>query len=160
VRTQYSAYLDVRYKNLGLFVLGVGRLGDYNSRNESDNNNVEEGYFQVIGNVKYSEYALEAYGPDNKDVNALHPRLTTSSGGNNDRNSSFWVYENNSFTLPTIQLTYHFSGGNAISFLKESQLYLRGGNLVVFGKNKAFTEVNPYDAPKTKTIVLGIVTSF
>jgi hypothetical protein len=82
-RTQYSLYLDFRFKNIGLYVLGVGRLGDSNSRTSD--------YFQVIGDVKYSEYALQAYGPGNLDVGALHPRLTTSRGGNNDRNSSFWV---------------------------------------------------------------------
>ena len=160
VRTQYSAYIDVRYKNFGFYALGIGRLGDSNTRNESDADGVEEGYFQIAGNVKYSEYALQAYGPDNQDVNAIHPRLTTTSGGNNDRNSSYWVYENNSFTLPAVQLTYYFKGRNSISFLKDSQLYLRGGNLVVLGKNKAFTEVNPYDAPKTRSFVIGIITSF
>jgi hypothetical protein len=121
---------------------------------------VEEGYFQVIGDVKYSEYALQAYGPNNMDVNAMHPRLTTRSGGNNDRNSSYWVFGNDSFILPTVQLTYHFNGGSSIPFLKDSQIYLRGSNLAVFNKNKAFTEVNPYGAPRTSSVVLGIVTSF
>jgi hypothetical protein len=117
-------------------------------------------YFQVIGDVKYSEYALQAYGPGNTDVNAIHPRLTTRSGGNNDRNSSFWVFGNNSFILPTVQLTYHFSGGSAIPFLKDSQIYLRGSNLAVSNENKAFTEVNPYGAPRTSSVVIGIITSF
>ncbi len=159
-RTQYSAHLDLRFKNLGLYILGVGRLGDSGSRNESDNLDVEEGYFQVIGDVKYSEYALQAYGPGNMDVNAIHPRLTTRSGGNNDRNSSFWVFGNDSFIIPTVQLTYHFNGGSTIPFLQNSQIYIRGSNLAVINKNKAFTEVNPYDAPKTRSVVLGIITSF
>ena len=42
MRTQYSAYLDLRFRNFGLYVLGVGRLGDSNSRNESDPDNVEK----------------------------------------------------------------------------------------------------------------------
>jgi hypothetical protein len=159
-RTQYSTYLDLRFRNVGFYILGIGRLGDSNSRNESDANNVEEGYFQVIGDVKYSEYAMQAYGPDNMDVNALHPRLTTRSGGNNDRNSSFWLYENNSFTIPTVQLTYHFNGGSAIPFLEDSQVYIRGSNLAVINNNKAYTEVNPYGAPRTKSVVMGIITSF
>ena len=159
-RTQYSAYLDLRFRNIGLYVLGVGRLGDSNTRNESDGQDVEEGYFQVIGDVKYSEYALQAYGPGNMDVNAIHPRLTTRSGGNNDRNSSYWVFDNNSFMLPTIQLTYHFKGGSAIPFLKDSQIFLRGSNLAVMNKNKAFTEVNPYGAPRTSGVVMGIIASF
>ena len=103
---------------------------------------------------------MQAYGPNNKDLNALNPRLTSLNGGNNDRNSSFWVYENTSFTLPTVQLTYRFNGGNAISFLKDSQVYVRGGNLVVLGKNKEYTEVNPGAAPNTRSFVLGFVTTF
>ncbi len=153
VRTQYSVYLDLRYRNFGLYVLGIGRIGDSNTRNSSS-------YYKVQGNVKFSEYAMQAYGPNNPDLNTLNPRLTTTSGGNNDRNSSFWVYENNSFTLPTLQLTYHFNGGNALSFLKDSQVYARGGNLVVLGKNKEYTEVNPSGAPNTRSFVLGFVTSF
>ncbi|MEX0983031.1 MAG: hypothetical protein WDZ47_13190 [Bacteroidales bacterium] len=152
-RTQVGAYLDVRFRNVGFYILGVGRLGDSNSRSAGD-------YFQVIGDVKYSEYAMEAYGPGNMDVNAIHPRLTTRSGGNNDRNSSYWVFENNSFMLPTVQLTYHFNGGNGLPFLQDSQVYVRGSNLAVINKNKAYTEVNPYGAPGTKSVVLGIVTSF
>ncbi|MEX0988057.1 MAG: SusC/RagA family TonB-linked outer membrane protein [Bacteroidales bacterium] len=151
-RTQVSAHLDLRFRNIGFYILGVGRLGDDNFRNLD--------YFRIIGDVKYSEYALQAYGPDNKDVSAIHPRLTTRSGGNNDRNSSYWLFENNSLMLPTIQLTYHFDGGSALSFLKDSQIYVRGSNLAVLNKNKAYTEVNPYSAPRTRSVVLGILTSF
>jgi TonB-linked SusC/RagA family outer membrane protein len=152
VRTQYSAYLNLRYKNLGLYVMGIGRLGDSDYRSGS--------YFRVFGDVKFSEYALQAYGPDNKDVNAIHPRLATSSGGHSDRNSSYWVYENNSFTLPVVQLTYHFKGTNGLSFLNQSRAYIRGTNLVVLNKNKEYSEVNPSGAPRLRSIVLGLVTSF
>jgi hypothetical protein len=151
-RTQISAYLDIRYKNLGLYVLGIGRFGDSDYRTGS--------YFRVFGDIKYSEYAMQAYGPDNKDINALHPRLSTSSGGHNDRNSSFWIYGNNSFTLPAIQLTYHLKGKNGLSFLKQSGVYIRASNLVILGKNKEYTEVNPDGAPKLKSFVLGLLTSF
>ncbi len=152
VRTQYSAYLDLRYKNLSLYVLGIGRLGDYNYRSGS--------YFRVFGDVKFSEYAMQAYGPNNQDVNAIHPRLATSSGGHSDRNSSYWVYENNSFTLPVVQLTYHFKGVNGLSFLNQSRAYIRGSNLVVLNKNNKYSEVNPSGAPRLSSVVLGLLTSF
>ncbi|MFC2116386.1 SusC/RagA family TonB-linked outer membrane protein [Bacteroidota bacterium] len=152
IRTQYSAYLDLRFKNLGFYILGIGRFGDSNYRSGS--------YFRVFGDIKYSEYAMQAYGPGNKDVNASHPRLSTNSGGHNDRNSSYWVYENNSFRLPTMQLTYHFKGKNKMSFLKPSRVYVRAGNMVILGKNKKYTEVNPFGAPSTRNIVMGLVTSF
>lgn len=151
-RTQFSAYLDIRFKNIGFYLLGIGRFGDSNYRTGS--------YFRVYGDIKYSEYALQAYGPDNKNTNALHPRLSTNSGGHNDRNSSYWLYQNNSFTLPTMQLTYHFKGQNRFSFLNSSRAYIRGSNLLVLSETKEYTEVNPTSAPKLRSIVVGLVTSF
>lgn len=152
VRTQYSAYIDVRYKNFGLYILGIGRLGGSAYRSGS--------YFRVFGDVKYSEYATQAYGPDNKDINAIHPRLSANSGGHNDRNSSFWTYENDRFTLPVVQLTYQLGGTDESSRLKPSQVYVRGSNILVLGKNKKFFEVNPAGAPGTRSIVVGLITSF
>src|SRR3546814_17846285 len=58
IRTQYSLYMDIRYKHFGLYVLGIGKAG--NSSFRSGN------YNRVFGNVKSSEMANYAYGPDNK----------------------------------------------------------------------------------------------
>ena len=152
LRTQGSLYLDVNFKSLEFYVLGITQLGDYNYRSGS--------YYRVFGDVKYSEMANDAYGPGNKDVNAIHPRLSTTSASNNDRNSDYWLYKNNNFVIPTMQLTYHFSGANKLSFLKNSRIYLRADNALVFGKNKKYTEVNIGTAPKTRRFTLGIVASF
>jgi len=151
-RTQYSLYLDVNYKNLEFFILGIGHLGDDNYRSGD--------YYRVFGNVKYSEMVNDAYGPNNKDVNAMHPRLSATSSSNNNRNSDYWLYRNNSFVVPTMQLTYHFSGTNKLSFLKESRIYVRANNALVFGENKKYTELNVGSAPKTKSLSIGLITSF
>jgi TonB-linked SusC/RagA family outer membrane protein len=152
LRSQYSFYLDVNFRKFNLFVLGVGESGRSQFRSGS--------YHRVYGNVKYSEMANEAYGPDNKDVNALHPRLSRGNVSNNNRNSDFWLYNDNNFIIPTIQLTYNFSGINAFSFLKDSRVYLRADNMLVFGKNKKYSEVNVGGAPRTKAFTVGIATSF
>jgi len=152
LRTQYSLYLDVKYKKLELYVLGIGQIGDDNYRSGD--------YFRVFGDVKYSEMVNEAYGPNNKDVNALHPRLSATSSSNNNRNSDYWIYKNNSFVIPTMQLTYNFSGAGKISFLKESRVYVRADNAVVFGSNKEYSELNIGTAPKTRSFSAGLITSF
>ncbi len=36
MRTQYSAYLDIRFRNFGLYILGIGRMGDSNTRNSPE----------------------------------------------------------------------------------------------------------------------------
>ncbi len=152
LRTQYSFYLDINFRNFNFYVLGVGEAGRSQFRSGS--------YYRVYGNVKYSEMANEAYGPDNKDVNALHPRLSRGNVSNNNRNSDFWLYNDNNFIIPTMQLTYTFSGTNALSILNGSRVYLRADNTVVFGKNKKYSEVNVGGAPRTKAFTVGIVTSF
>jgi TonB-linked SusC/RagA family outer membrane protein len=151
-RTQCNLYLDLRYKNLEFFVLGTGYFGDSNYRSGN--------YYRVFGNGKYSEMANEAYGPNNKDVNATHPRLSATDATNNNRNSDYWLYKNNRFRIPTMQLTYHFDGGDKLSFLKDSRIYVKGNSLFVFGKNKKYLEVNTNGSPFTRSLQIGFVTSF
>ncbi|NOR74233.1 MAG: SusC/RagA family TonB-linked outer membrane protein [Draconibacterium sp.] len=151
-RTQYSLYLDLKYKNFEFYVLGTGYSGDSNYRSGS--------YYRVFGNVKYSEMANEAWDPNNPDVNATHPRLSATDSKNNNRNSDYWLYENNRFMIPTMQLTYHFNGGKNLEFLKDSRIYLRGGNILVFGNNTKYTEVVTDDYPNTKSLTFGFIASF
>ena len=152
IRTQYSVFLDVKFRNIEFYALGIGQMGDHNYRSGS--------YFRVFGNDKYSEMVNEAYGPNNLDPNASHPRLTTTDGNHNDRNSDYWIYKNNSFVVPTMQLTYHFKGVGRMDFIKNSRVYLRADNMVITGKNKKYTEINPGGAPRTKGLSIGFVTSF
>jgi hypothetical protein len=152
LRTQYSLYLNIGYKDFDFYLLGVGQTGDANYRSGS--------YFRVFGDVKYSEMANLAYGPDNKDVNALHPRLSATSSGNNNRNSDYWLYKNNSFVIPTMQLTYNFPGSGKMSFLKDSRVYARASNAIVLGSNKQYSEVVIGGVPRTKSYTLGLIASF
>ena len=152
LRTQYSLYLDFKFKNLEFYILGIGQAGNDDYRAGS--------YYRVFGDVKYSEMVNDAYGPNNKDVNAIHPRLSTTTASNNNRDSDYWMYKNNSFVVPTMQLTYNFSGGNKLSFLKDSRVYVRANNAFVLGENKKYTELNVGSAPKTRNFSIGLVTSF
>jgi len=152
LRTQYSLYLNINFKNLDFYILGIGQMGDYSYRTGD--------YFRVFGDLKYSEMVNQAYGPNNKDVNALHPRLTATSSSNNDRNSDYWLYKNNSFVIPAMQLTYHFSGAGKFNFLNDSRLYVRADNAVVLGSNKKYSELNIGGVPITRSFSVGLITSF
>lgn len=151
-RNQYSMYLDLEYKNFEFFVLGVASTGDSNYRSGS--------YFRVQGNVKYSDQANLAYGPNNKDVNAIHPRLSAGNVSNNNRNSDYWIYKNNTFTIPTMQLTYKVKSENEASWIKDARIYARATNVAVLGENTEYTEINVGGSPRTRTFSLGFVTSF
>ncbi|MCK4921542.1 MAG: SusC/RagA family TonB-linked outer membrane protein [Bacteroidales bacterium] len=151
VRTQYGLFLNIRFKNIEFYALGIGRMGDSNYRSGD--------YFRVYSNDKYSVMVNDAYGPDNMDVNAIHPRLSTTNGSHNNRNSDYWMYENNTFEIPTMQITYHFGGRNK-AFLSDSRLYVRANNILINGKNTQYTEVNPGGTPRTKGFTMGLLTSF
>ncbi len=152
LRTQYSFYLDLNYKDLEFYILGIGQGGDDNYRTGN--------YYRVFGDIKYSEMVNDAYGPDNKNVNAIHPRLSATSSSNNNRNSDYWLFRNNSFVVPVMQLSYHFSGGDKLTFLKNSRVFIRANNALVLGKNKKYSELNVGSAPKTRNLAVGLVTSF
>ena len=152
LRTQVSLYLDLKFKNLGFYILGIGQAGNSDYRTGS--------YYRVFGDVKYSEMVNDAYGHNNKNVNAIHPRLSATTSSNNNRNSDYWLYKNNSFVIPTMQLSYNFSGKNKFSFLRDSRVYVRANNAIVLGGNKKYTELNVGSAPKTRDFAVGFVTSF
>ena len=138
-------------KIIFIYILGIGQAADNNYRTGD--------YYRVFGDVKYSEMVYDAYGPNNKDVNATHPRLSVSSFSNNNRNSDYWIYKNDNFVIPTMQLTYHFSGADD-SFLKKTRIFLRAENALVLGENKKYTELNVGGAPKTRNLIIGLVASF
>ncbi len=150
---QYGVSLNLNYKNWQFFVLGVGQFGQDQFRNGS--------YFRFSGQDKYSVYALDAYGPNNPDVNASIPRLSSGNNSNNNRNSSFWLYENNFFNIPAIQLGYNFRT-NETSGIKDLKIYVRGIDIVSFNKNKEFTNLNfgVGSSPQTSGFALGLNTTF
>ncbi|MCC4211270.1 SusC/RagA family TonB-linked outer membrane protein [Leeuwenhoekiella parthenopeia] len=150
---QYGVSLNLNYKNWQFYVLGVGQFGQDQFRNGS--------YFRFSGQDKYSVYALDAYGPGNTDVNATIPRLSSGNNSNNNRNSSFWLYENNFFNIPAIQLGYNFRT-NETSGIKDLKIYLRGIDVVSFNKNKEFTNLNfgVGSSPQTSGFALGLNTTF
>ena len=151
-RMQYSLYLKLRVKQFDFYALGIGQLGDYNMRSNN--------YHQFFGELKYPEFAKQAYGPSNKNVNAEYPRLSSTKNNNNFRNSTYWMYENNWFKIPTLQITYNITSKNVSGIVKDASIYLRATDLVTVSKNKDLTEVNFDSAPQTRGVSIGFVTKF
>jgi len=149
---QYSIYFTLKMKQLELFAVGVGSVGDYNNRNSD--------YFRVSGNVtKYPEHLKQAYSASNPDVNAAYPRLTAARSLNNNQTSDFWLYKNNTFSLPAMQLSYNFIGKPS-STLKMTKLYVRGTDLLRVDPNSVYNDVRVGSEPRTRTVALGSVFQF
>lgn len=150
--TQIAVNLQLSYKSFSLYTLGVGQFGGDVYYSNS--------YYWVNGNDKYSEVVLNRWTPGTAE-SATYPRLTTGSGSNNFRNSSFWLYDNNWFEIRTIQLTWHLPTRTAQQLkLSNASLYLRGTDLMVFSKIKDQRELSIGEEPKTRAVTLGLNIEF
>jgi hypothetical protein len=144
-RIEYSFNLSIKYKSFEFFALATGQTGQYTYFNNS--------YYWVYGTRKYSEIVLNRWTPATA-ATATYPRLTTLSNDNNFRNSTYWLYKNNWFTLQTAQLTYSLPRN--IAGIKEARIFVRGNNLLTISKIKDKSELNIGTAPQTRFYSLGI----
>ncbi len=146
-----SLNLDLKYNNWQFFAQVAGAFGGMGYKNSD--------YYWFTGtDAAYSEFAKLAYDPENPDPNAECPRLTTGTGTNNYRNSTFWIYDRSYVSLEAVQLGYTFNTkSNAIKKLK---LYVRGSNLFRIAKDKDVQQLNYGSAPQSRLYSFGIVTSF
>ena len=148
---QYSMYFNLKYKQFELYALGIGYVGG-NSMRTGD-------YYRPFGNAKkYPEHIKTAYSASNPDVDALYPRLTTTSSSHNNQSSDFWMYNGNSFSIPTIQLTYNYIG-KPKSVVKDLKIYLKGSNLIRYNANPTYANLS-LSAPKSYSLNIGTIFSF
>jgi TonB-linked SusC/RagA family outer membrane protein len=144
-RFEYSFNLSLKYKAFELFALATGQSGMDNYTNSP--------YYWVYGTRKYSEVVSDRWTPATAS-SAAYPRLTTLSNDNNYRNSTFWLYNNDWFTLQTVQFTYTMP--LKINGINEAQFFIRGNNLLTVSKNKDKSQLNVATAPQTRFYSLGI----
>ena len=141
----YSFILSLKYKAFELFALANGQTGS-----ETYFNNA---YYWVYGSRKYSDVVLNRWTPSTATT-ATYPRLTTLSNENNFRNSTFWLYNKNWFTIQTVQLTYTLPA--QIAGIQEARLFARADNLMTMSKIKDMLQLNIGTAPQTRFYSLGV----
>lgn len=148
----FALNINFKYDRWNLYIQANGGFGGKGFMNSD--------YYWFKGNeAKYSEYALLAYNPDAPDLNAAYPRLTLTSGNNNYRNSTFWMYDRSQISLSALQLSYDFKMKEN-SAVKGFQAYLRGSNLFMIAKDKKILELNVGSAPQNRVFALGLVATF
>ncbi|MFC2081489.1 hypothetical protein ACFLR8_04695, partial [Bacteroidota bacterium] len=156
-RYNYGIDLKVKYQNFNLYVLGYG-LSDYDI---TIRNNP---YFFTYGNNKYSAYVqANRWTMDNPDVNAAHPRLTSGSNNNDDRNSSYWLINGGFFKIKNVELSYTFNE-SVIPKISMLKVFLRGTNLLTFS---AIEDLDPENLdfgistyPSMRTFTTGLSITF
>jgi hypothetical protein len=143
-RFDYSFNLNVKYKSFELFALANGETGASTYFNSP--------YYWVYGNRKYSDAVLNRWTGETAET-ATYPRLTTLAADNNYRNSTYWLYKKNWFTLQTIQLNYAVPV--RVSGIKELRVFARANNLATFSKIADKLQLNIGTAPQTRFYSVG-----
>ncbi len=123
-RTFLSLDVNLKYKRWGLYVLGIARFGYDKYLNNS--------YYWNYGENKYSTQTLDRYHATNNPT-GNYPRLTTTAGDNNFRNSTFWMTDASFFRLKNLELNYTIDNVPAVNSIK---LYVRTTNLFSISKIK------------------------
>ncbi len=146
----YSFAFNVllQYKGFSLFVLGKGQTGAETTRSSN--------YYWVKGNDKYSE-VVRGRWTEATAATATYPRLTTGSGSNNYRTSTFWLYDKSYFDIRRVQLSYEFAQNvcDAIG-VKDLSINIAGSDLFTVAPNKDILELNVGGNPKFRNVTLGL----
>lgn len=144
----YGLNLLLSYKNISLFTIGNGRLGA--------DSYINGDYYRIDGDKKYSDYVLRRWTEETK-ATATYPRLTTMGSTNNYRNSTFWLYRDDYFTLQRVQLTYQFPAKIAETlFMKDLSFYFAASNLLTISKYRDIKELKIGSEPNYRSFSLGM----
>jgi TonB-linked SusC/RagA family outer membrane protein len=150
-RINYSLNIKLKYKGLGLFVLGQGVAGVDKMLNNS--------YYWNTGQNKYSVKAVGSAVPG-AVAGASSPRLTTLNQSHSYRNSTYWMADGSFFKLRTAELSYAFPNSISKNFGAENfKLFVRGNDLFTISKIKDADPENLNSGistyPMYRTVSLG-----
>jgi len=146
--------VTAKWNNFSIFVLANSGSGSYSLKNGSY-------YWATAGTTaKYSEPMLGRWTPATA-ATATYPRLTTTSGDNNFRNSDFWLYKNDRINLARVQLSYDIpSALLKKSFISNLGFYINGNDLLLIAKERVLMETNIGSAPQTRYYSIGVKAVF
>lgn len=148
----YGITFSAGFKNLNLFVLGTGSQGGNGVRNNT--------YYWVAGDAKYSDVVWDRWTTATK-ATAKFPRLSSSQNANDFRYSDFWLYKTDQFNLSKVQLTYNFTSKVVNNGLfKDLGIYVSGGNLVRFSKNRDVLDMTVAGTPQFRYYNAGLRAKF
>jgi hypothetical protein len=94
------------------------------------------GYYWNRAEDKYSAITLDRYHPTN-NPNGTYPRLTTTDGANNFRNSTFWIESGDFFRIKNAELSYTINNEQT-DVVRKVKFFARGSNLLLLTKNRIF----------------------
>lgn len=163
-RTVLGINLTLKWKRFTLFAMGTGYFGGNGLKNDYIDSSTQSNYYwSGRSDRKYSEVVRDRCWADESGTfhEGAYPRLTTTNGDNNFRNTDFWLYKTDRFDLSMFQLTYNFPTSMfQKGVVKDLNLYLGGYDLLVISKERKFLELNFGDSPQTRFYNFGIKATF
>jgi TonB-linked SusC/RagA family outer membrane protein len=148
----YGLNLKVAYGNFTLFALGRGNKGADGA--------FAGDYYWVDGDDKYSDVVLGRWTEATK-ATATYPRLSSLASPNNFRNSTYWLFNANSFNLARVQLTYDMPERVAQMLrMKHLNLYVDGSNLFTISEIRERADLRFGAEPSYRSFSLGARITF
>lgn len=140
------------YKGFSLFVLCRAELGADSYLSGS--------YYRPDGDVKYSEIAKESWTEETK-LTAKYPRLSSKLNSNNNRNSTFWQYSADYFSINRIQFNYSLPESVLHKlFIKELNFFVSGNDILLLSHNNRAKELNIGMEPQFRSFTVGLRSKF
>ena len=126
-KISFGIEFNLNFRGWGLYVLGTGEAGV----NKWANNN----YYWNRAEEKYSVQALNRYHPVN-NPEGVYPRLTTTTGENNFRNSTAWLLNADFFRMKNTEFSYTLINPAVTAVTRQIKIFIRATNLFVLSSIK------------------------
>ena len=107
-----------------------------------------------------ADYMENRWSPENPDVNAAWPRLSSSNNVNNNRNSTFWLKSSDYLRLKNVEIGYTLPVSLTRKLrLTNVRIFANGANLYTWDKLKIFDPEMPDgfgDYPQQRVFNFGL----
>ena len=145
--------LKLGYKGLTLYAIGNAYWGkDYATF-------IENNYYWVDATDPYPTHVKDSWTPQNP--NAKWPALTTASADNNNRRSTFWMYDNSFFQLRKVQLSYSLPTRLCNKMLMSGlELFVDSSMPIQVAPNREYRQTTVNGEPSYRTYSAGLRASF
>ncbi len=151
-RMQLGLNIHLVYKNFEFFSQAIYQGGA--------DNIYDSEYYWIYGDRKYSEVALGRWTPETA-ASATYPRLSRGDNSNNFRRSTFWLVDDDYFTLRAVQFTYRLPDAWMASMPTSSiRIYARGQNLLTLSPSKEKRQLNVGSSPQFRNYSVGLTLTF
>lgn len=145
--------LKLSYKGFTLYAIGNAYWGkDYATF-------IENNYYWVDATDPYPTHVKDSWTPQNP--NAKWPALSTAAAANNNRRSTFWMYDNSFFQFRKVQLSYRLPERICNKMLMSGlQLYVDCSNPIQIAPNRIYRQTSVNGEPQYRGYSFGVRASF